>query len=398
MESTRLHTLAQEFLDGKLDAAGQQEFYAMLADPGQREALAEKFMELTGAPDMDLEFDPALGPVLEEIKAIDVPEATPVLEEVKRIDLPSQAPVRRMRFLPWAAAIGLLLLAGGIYRLTQHRTHTAPVAAVAQNKVIGPGKQGALLTLADGSTVELDSMGQGVVASQAGTNIVLSNGQVVYDPEETATAEVAYNTISTPRGRQFRIVLPDGTKVWLNAASSLRYPVAFTGDTREVQIVGEAYFEVTADAQKPFSVHFNEHGVVEVLGTAFNINAYADEPQVKATLLSGSIRVNRQRVLQPGEQANIDDNDGMTVETSADAEDAIAWKNGLFIMRSTELPALLRQVSRWYDVEVDMKGELPKRSFGGTIGRNVSLADVIEALNIYGVNCRLENGKLIVRP
>lgn len=381
MENTRLHTLAQDFLDNKLDAAGQEEFYAILADPGRREVLAEKFMEITGAPDMELEFDPALGPVLEKVKAI---------------DMPRQAPVRRMRYLAWAAAIGLLLLAGGIYRLTEQRVDTAPV--VAQEKAIGPGKQGAVLTLADGSTVQLDSMGHGVVASQAGTNVVLSNGQVVYDPEETAGGEVAYNTIATPRGRQFRIVLPDGTKVWLNAASSLRYPVAFTGSTREVKISGEAYFEVTADAEKPFSVHFSEHGVVEVLGTAFNINAYADEPRVKATLLSGSIRVNRQRVLQPGEQANIDSNDHMTVENSADAEDAIAWKNGLFIMRSTELPALLRQVSRWYDVEVDMKGELPDYSFGGTIGRNVSLADVIEALNIYGVNCRLEKGKLIVRP
>jgi ferric-dicitrate binding protein FerR (iron transport regulator) len=381
MENTRLYTLAQDFLDDKLDAAGQQEFFAILADPVQREALADKFMEITGAPDMDQAFDPALAPLLEQVTAV---------------DLPRPAPVRRMRYLAWAAAIGLLVLAGGIYRLTEHRAGTAPV--VAQEKVIGPGKQGALLTLADGSTVQLDSMGHGVVASQAGTDVVLSNGQVVYDPEETGSAEMTYNTISTPRGRQFRIVLPDGTKVWLNAASSLRYPVAFTGNTREVQIVGEAYFEVTTDAHKPFSVHFSEHGVVEVLGTAFNINAYTDEPRVKATLLRGSIRVNRQRVLRPGEQANIGGDDHMTVESSADAEDAIAWKNGLFIMRSTELPALLRQVSRWYDVEVDMKGELPDHSFGGTIGRNVSLTDVIEALNIYGVNCRLEKGKLIVRP
>jgi ferric-dicitrate binding protein FerR (iron transport regulator) len=382
MENTRLHHLAQDFLDNKLDAAGQQEFYALLGDTRQREALAEIFMELTGQPDMDLAFDPSLRPLLDKAAAVDRPRT---------------APVRRMRYWGWAAAIGLLVLAGSVYRLTEQRGSTAPAAHTKAGNV-PPGKQGAVLTLADGSTVLLDSMNNGLVASQSGTNVVLDNGQVVYDPEETAAAAAAYNTISTPRGRQFRVVLPDGTKVWLNAASSLRYPVAFTGNTREVRITGEAYFEVAADATKPFSVHFSEKGVVEVLGTAFNINAYADEPLVTTTLLRGSIRVNKQQVLQPGEQASINGNDGLTVESSEDAEDAIAWKNGLFIMRGTDLPALFRQISRWYDIEVDMRGALPDRTFGGTIGRNVSLTDIIEALNIYGVNCRLENGKLIVQP
>ncbi len=382
MENTRLHHLAQDFLDNKLDEAGQQEFYALLGEPGQREALAEIFMELTGQPDMDLAFDASLRPLLDEATAIDRPRT---------------APLRRMHYWGWAAAIGLLVLAGSIYRLTEQRGNASP-AVRTQAKNVTPGKQGAVLTLADGSTVLLDSMNNGVVASQSGTNVVLDNGQVVYDPEETAAAGAAYNTISTPRGRQFRIVLPDGTKVWLNAASSLRYPVAVTGNTREVRITGEAYFEVAADATKPFSVHFAEKGVVEVLGTAFNINAYEDEPLAKTTLLRGSIRVNRQRVLQPGEEASVSDGNGLTVENSPGAEDAVAWKNGLFIMRGTDLPALFRQISRWYDIEVDMRGTLPDRTFGGTIGRNVSLTDIIEALNIYGVNCRLENGKLIVQP
>jgi transmembrane sensor len=381
MENTRLHNLTQDFLDNKLDAAGQQEFYALLGDADQREALTEKFMELTGLPDMDLEFDPSL---------------QPLLDKVKSVDLPHKAPVKRMHYWSWAAAIGLLVLAGSIYRLTEQ--HGSMLPAVTQKKAVAPGKHGAVLTLADGSAVLLDSMKNGVVANQAGTNVILNNGQIVYNSKETRATGTAYNTISTPRGRQFSVVLPDGTKVWLNAASSLRYPVAFSGNTREVRITGEAYFEVAADATRPFSVRFNEKGVVEVLGTAFNINAYTDEPLVKTTLLSGSIRVNKQQVLQPGEQANIDKNDGITVESSAETENAIAWKNGLFIMSSTDLPALFRQISRWYDIEVNIKGELPKRSFGGTIDREVSLTDIIEALNIYGVNCRLENNKLIVQP
>jgi ferric-dicitrate binding protein FerR (iron transport regulator) len=381
MENSRLHNLTQDFLDNKLDAAGQQEFYALLGDAGQREALTEKFMELTGLPDMDLEFDPSL---------------QPLLDKVKSVDLPHKTPVKRMRYWSWAAAIGLLVLAGSIYQLTEQRSSTLP--AVTQKKIIAPGKQGAVLTLADGSAVLLDSMKNGVVANQAGTNVVLNNGQIVYNAEETRTTGTAYNTISTPRGRQFSVVLPDGTKVWLNAASSLRYPVAFSSNMREVRITGEVYFEVAADATRPFSVHFHEKGVVEVLGTAFNINAYTDEPLIKTTLLSGSIRVNKQRVLQPGEQANIDGNDGITVESSAETENAIAWKKGLFIMSSTDLPALFRQISRWYDIEVNIKGELPKRSFGGTIDKDVNLTDIIEALNTYGVNCRLENNKLIVQP
>lgn len=385
MENTRLHTLTQDFLDNKLDAAGQQEFYALLRDPGQREALTEKFMELTGLPDMDLEFDPAL---------------LPLLDKVKSIDLPRPAPVRRMRYWRWAAAIGLLALAGGVYQLTEQQQSTPPAITQGEHRedkeAVAPGKQGAVLVLADGSTVLLDSMKNGVVANQAGASVVLNNGQVVYDAKAVNTA-VAYNMISTPRGRQFSVILPDGTKVWLNAASSLRYPVAFS-DTREVQITGEVYFEVAADAARPFSVHFHEKGVVEVLGTAFNINAYTDEPIIKTTLLQGSIRVNKQQVLQPGEQANINNNGDITVESNKETENAIAWKKGLFMMSSTDLPALFRQLSRWYDIEVDMKGELPKRSFGGTISREVNLSDIIEALNIYGVNCKLENGKLIVRP
>jgi len=381
MENTRLHTLTQDFLDNKLDAAGLQEFYALLGDPRQREALTEKFMELTGSPDMHLEFDPSL---------------LPLLDNVKSVDLPRETPVKRMHYWRWAAAIGLLLLAGSIYRLTEQQKRT-PVAAKHTEKVT-PGKQGAVLMLADGSTVLLDSMKNGVVASQAGTDVVLNNGQVVYETKATSATATAYNTISTPRGRQFNVVLPDGTKVWLNAASSLRYPVAFSGNTREVRITGEAYFEVATDAAKPFSVRFNEKGVVEVLGTAFNINAYTDEPLVKTTLLHGSIRVNKQQVLQPGEQANIDNNGSITINDNAETENTIAWKKGLFVMSSTDLPALFRQISRWYDIEVNMKGELPKRSFGGTIDRDVNLSDMIEALNIYGVHCKLENGKLIVQP
>ncbi|WP_164714266.1 FecR family protein [Chitinophaga rhizosphaerae] len=383
MKNTRLHNLVQDFLDNKLDAAGQREFYTLLGDAGQREALAEVFLERMGPVEAGTETDPALQGILGSVLAADSPMKTPV---------------RRMRYLGWAAAIGLLVLAGSVYRLTeQHRNVSVPVAQ-APAKVHPPGRQGAVLTLADGSTILLDSLQNGIVASQSGAEVVLDNGQLTYDADETNAASPAFNTIATPKGRQFRVVLPDGTKVWLNAASSLQYPVVFTENAREVKITGEAYFEVTADPLKPFSVRFGEKGLVEVLGTEFNINTYTDEPAVKASLLRGSIRVNKQQVLRPGEQAIIDADGGMTVTSGSETANAIDWKNGLFTMSSTELPALFRQISRWYDIEVEIHGELPRRSFGGTLDRSVNLTDLIEALNIYGVNCSLEKNKLIVRP
>lgn len=380
MENARLYTLVQEFLDDKLDAADQVTFYSLLQDPAQREALTTIFMELTGQPEMDLAPDPSLQPILHKVQAVDLPTATPV---------------RRIRYRSWAAAILLLLSAGGMYCLFKPSSRVT-TTAMAQLTPPSQGQQGAVLTLADGSTVMLDSVKDGVVAAQAGANIVLRKGQVMYDPGKGGAADIAYNTISTPGGRQFQLTLPDGTKVWLNASSSLRYPVSFSGNAREVWLTGEVYFEVTKDEHKPFSVHFNKSCLIEVLGTAFNINAYADEPIMKTTLLQGSIRVNKQQLLQPGEQAKIDYQGAITVTNQISPEDVIAWKNGQFVMNSTDLPALFRQISRWYNIEVVTSGTLPQRTFGGSIATNVSLTDLVEALNMYGIKCKIEQRRLIV--
>ncbi|MCK7553694.1 FecR domain-containing protein [Chitinophaga sedimenti] len=357
----------------------QQEFYDLLKDPAQRDLLTATFLELTGDADLSLPMNPALLPILDNVMKTDKPQ--PVLR------------VRRLYQWGWAAAAVLLLAAGGTYwMLAPHNNHPQ-TAAYKSLKEVKPGGDGAILTLANGQKVVLDSTADGVIAEQHGAEVVLKDNEVSY----AGTAqETSINTISTPKGKQFRVQLPDGSKVWLNAASSIVYPTAFTGSHREVEITGEVYFEIAQNAQQPFRVKFGKRSI-DVLGTAFNINAYADEPVAKATLLSGSIRINQEKIMTPGQQAVIDNsNDQLTVTNDLDTNDEIAWKNGLFVMRSTDLPALLRQLSRWYDIDIRVQGQLPKREFGGKLTKDMDLAAIMEVLSAYGIHSRLERGTLII--
>lgn len=278
-----------------------------------------------------------------------------------------------------------------------------------------PGKGGAILTLADGRTVVIDSLGNGIVATQGGAQVLLKNGQLTYtnaasSADVKANSTILYNTLQTPMARQAQFILPDGTKVWLNAASSIKYPVRFDGKTREVEVKGEVYFEVAHNAQKPFRVHFgkvdnnsnpDKEGVIEVLGTHFNINAYSDEPLIKTSLLEGSVRVIRNGItgiLKPGEQAQIDEENRLKVVRDIDLNEEVAWKNGLFVVRGSDLKTLMRQLARWYDIEVVQEGVFPAKRYGALINRDVNLSDVIKSLEVYGINSTLENGKLILRP
>ncbi|MDF2188202.1 FecR family protein [Paraflavitalea sp. CAU 1676] len=343
-----------------------------------------------------------------------------ILQQLRqRISQPQQRVVRLnwLRRNRWAAAAVFLLLTGAItwFSLQQHNNAITvkgrpsfPVYDAA------PGKSGAILTLADGSQLVLDSAGQGTVATQGNTQVLLHDGQLNYQQASKETPSLtATNTISTPRGRQFQVVLPDGTRVWLNAGSSLTYPVAFTGNERKVTMKGEAYFEVatllTATHKMPFIVETGSMAV-EVLGTHFNINAYADEPSIKTTLLEGKVRVRAQatagktlaqeKILQPGEQAMIasagQQASGAIRIQQVDVDQVVAWKNGLFNFQKADLPTVMRQLARWYDVEVQYRGPVPDRLFGGEIERNLQLSQVIKILKRMGIECSIEDKKLIV--
>lgn len=315
-----------------------------------------------------------------------------LLESIRQPDIKTKEVPFRRPLRAWVAAAAVILLLGssGMYWWLQRATRVGSPALAAKD--IAPGNNGAVLHLSDGSSVVLDSAGNGTVAIQGQVKVVKENGMIKY---QGGTKEVLYNEITTDKGKQWRMVLPDGSGVWLNAASSIRYPLTFNGKERIVDITGEVYFEVVHNEAQPFKVRVGKH-VIEDIGTAFNVNAYADEPVMKTTLIEGLIRVNG-TLMKPGEQAQASaGEESVTVSKIENAADAMAWVNGQLSLESNNLQALLRKIARWYNVEIKVEGTLPETGFIGTIDRNVYLSDVLKALTVYGVNARLEGRTLIV--
>jgi len=298
-----------------------------------------------------------------------------------------------------AAAVVLLVLAG-VYLLRPRQQPTiAQINKVYKNDV-APGKDGAVLRLADGSQIVLDSAGNGEISRQGGTKVIKEgNGQLVYEAA-SGGQEVLYNTLTTAKGKQFRMTLPDGTLVWLNSFSSLHYPTRFTGATRPVEVTGEAYFEVAADAARPFIVQTGRQEIT-VLGTHFNVNSYEDEPATRTTLLEGAVRVGNaagQVSLRPGQQASVGQHDKKISVAEVNAEEAVAWKNGYFHFDNADIQTVMRQLARWYDVEVKYDGVTPTAGgdFKGDIGRELTLAQVLKVLEQTRVHFRIEEDRRIV--
>lgn len=316
-------------------------------------------------------------------------------ERVRQKIAGKEIPVRRLRFWWAAAAVALMLLGGGWFWKQQMAVHHEKGVQLAD---ITPGTQGAILTLGDGSTVVLDSLHNGEIANQQGVKAVLLNGKLLYEKSgsEPATT-VVYNLMTTPRGRQFHLVLPDGSQVWLNAQSSIRYPTAFTGKERRVDISGEVYFEVRKDEQKPFFVNVPGRAEIAVLGTDFNIKAYTEDPYLNTTLVNGAVKVGtgiKSTVLKPGYTAAIGQGDIKVI--SADIEQVLAWKNGAFYFDGATLQEVMRELSRWYDIEVVYEPGLPEARFGGKISRDVNLAGLLRGLQATGVHYRIEQGRKLV--
>ena len=331
----------------------------------------------------------------------------------------------RLQWWLAAAAVLILLIGGGVF-LAVRKERAVPLVKSRQFKNdVAPGTYGAVLQLADGSKITLDSIGNGMVTRQGNTQVMkqagggvayltsgsngltpASNGLVQGNnnpPSGSNSPEVFYNTLSTGKGKQFQVTLPDGTKAWLNSSSSLSYPTSFNGaKQRLVEMTGEAYFEVAPNASKPFVVRTDKEDVT-VLGTHFNINSYEDEPALKTSLLEGSVSVSNSsgkvRIL-PGQQAAVLRNKAGKDRISvgeANVEDAIAWKNGVFNFDNADIRTVMRQLARWYDVEVTYSGPIPAwQDFKGEIGRNLSLAQVLKVLEQARVHFRIEEDKRIV--
>ena len=305
-----------------------------------------------------------------------------------------QIPMYRRTWFRYAAAI--FILAGiGFYYWTRDRSAGQELAEEKPKqeiREIPPGKNGAMLTLADGTSILLDTVQNGIVALQGGSKARLVNGQLFYEGQ---SSEMLYNTMSTPYGRQFSVTLPDGSMVWLNAASSLTYPIAFTGRERRVSVRGEAYFEVAKNATMPFIVKVDDRAAIEVLGTRFNVNAYENEKSLNTTLLEGSVKVN-DMLLRPGEQARVTDK--VELVGNVNTEKVIAWKNGYFNFEGSDLEEMMRQLERWYNVSVKYENGIPDIKLEGEMSKDIPLAKLLEVLNKMPVEFTIQdNNVLLVR-
>jgi len=306
---------------------------------------------------------------------------------------------RKIFIYNWQVAASLIIILGISAWFYYHKgKDVVPQVTVAQSD-IAPGKNGAVLTLSDGRRISLDSSGNTSIAVQEGTQVINKNGALQYlDGKQANEKSVAYNTLFTPEGRQYKLILPDGSQAWLNAKSSCRYPVAFTGNSRTVEITGEVYFEVMHNAACPFVVKAGKTEVC-VLGTHFNVNAYSDEEDVCTTLLQGAVKVTEGKAikyLKPGQQSVIDPVSGNIQVVEADTEAAVAWKNGFFQFEGSGLAAMLRQLSRWYGIEVRYEGAVPNMRFGGKLKRSLPLSGVLKLLKEGGIRYTLQNRLLTI--
>lgn len=307
-------------------------------------------------------------------------------------------------WIKWAAAAAIVIAIAGVgYQYLQQTNDTKNAIAKTDNPYpydIPPGKKNATLTLSDGTRINLDSTANGRLAKEGATSITKQNDQLSYDYAGGLT-NVQFNNIATARGNQYMVVLPDGTKVWLNASSSITFPTAFTENERRVKISGEAYFEVAKKANMPFIVSFSGDGEIEVLGTHFNVNTYNDDAVLRTTLLEGSVRISKNKatgILKPGQQAQLKDNASMKI-TEADTDEVMAWKNGFFSFKDATTQAIMLQLSRWYDIDINFEGPTGKQLFTGEIDRSLSLISVLKILEKTKVHFRLEqNRKLVILP
>ena len=361
----------------------------------------------------DHQSDPLLLTALEEA-GFEAPEILVLAEEQERIyqniitspafnpQAPSGSMFSWKLFSKLSAAAAIIACIGTAWYFykTSEKEHK-PLQQIAVNEKIDMGSNTAVLTLADGSKVVLDKNGKGLIARQGNSSINQDLGMLKYEASQTgATARPLLNTINIPKASAYQLILSDGTKVWLNASSSLTYPIAFTGKTREVSVVGEAYFEVAHNAAKPFIVK-SALAAITVLGTHFNVKAYPAEKMI-TTLLSGSVKVARGQqavTIRPDQEASIAQSDGRISIAQTDSEDAIAWKSGYFLFRNENIKDVMRTISHWYNIDVEYQGDMTGKTFGGTIARLEDIDGLLRGIELTGaIHFKKEGRRVIVMP
>jgi transmembrane sensor len=387
-----------------LDSAEQEELAVLLAEGGYDEIFADAINDSLTLEDGDTIDKEAAQQRIAAILALD--KGT--------LDAhPKRKFVIGIRAGLWAryAAAALIVAGMSVWYLYYYNRQDKTGIAVEQEIAaafpdVRPGGDKAVLTLDDGSTVLLDSTGIGLLSQQGQSNVIkIKGGELAYQAvgqgnSTPGPGKVYYNTITVPRGGQFKVVLPDGSSVWLNAFSSLRFPTTFVGPSREVFVTGEAYFEIAADAARPFFARV-EGLSVEVLGTSFDINAYKDEKVVKATLLKGKVRVSASGavvVMTPGQQAEVAAEVPLKLIDKANTDQVVAWKNKEFYLDNTDIATLMRQIGRWYAIEVAFEGATPAGHITGKVPMNTELPKMLRLLKASGVHFRIEEKKIVVFP
>jgi transmembrane sensor len=309
-------------------------------------------------------------------------------------------PVHRIHFMRrwwWAAASVIIMLSAGVYLWITNAKDAAthpPVVYAPANEVM-PAMGNVVLKLADGQQIYLDSM-QGSIVKEGALTVDNENGSLAYIG---AAGKLEYHTLITPGGRQYKLQLPDGTNVWLNAASSITYPISFTGPERKVTVSGEVYFEVAKDKSKPFLVAANDM-LITVTGTHFNVKTYINEPYFATTVLEGGVKVSRNTrtvTLSPNEQSLSDTTGSISINRKVNVNEIMSWRNGLFHFESADLPTILRELARWYDLEVTYEGVISKESFFVIVNRNRSLSAVLKALQTQDVEFIVNGRTLTVK-
>lgn len=393
MALSRLEYLFRKHQHKACNAREEKELMDLLAKDEYAEAVRGLIDTMISTTDKEAQMDDVVaGKMLQQILSHDV----------------TLAPVKHLKnsFQFWlrVAAVIILILGGAtmFWMLNKKVPAEKPVAVQeVQPPQIVPGGNRAVLTTSDGSTIVLDSLQNGTFVQSGTFKITKQDGKLVYNvsPGVAGDTQVVYNTLSTPRGGQYQVVLADGSKVWLNAASSLHFPSSFKERERIVSLTGEAYFEVAKNTGKPFKVNVGKM-TVRVLGTHFNIHAYEDEGVIRTSLLEGSVQVTRGTgagILKKGQQAVItDENDRVNI-SKANLEEVMAWKNGLFQFDGANIKSIMLNIGRWYNVDIRFAGKPAERRFEGKIRRDAQLAEVLRILELSDVKFSVEGKTITVQ-
>jgi hypothetical protein len=400
MNNERLRSLLEQYFSDAISDTDREELLSYLnSNPGEVfSAVDEEMLNLESAPEFD---NTRAQKVLADIKA------DSRFKDGAIVPLPVAGKNNIVKlYAGWMkiAAAVLIFVSVGFYFV--HRQKMGAVKNEVANTTarIVPGSNKAILTLATGKSIVLDSAANGALANLGKSQVnKVGDGKLVYDVLPNATHAgvnaVLYNTLTIPPGGQYQVVLPDGTQVWLNSSSSLSYPTEFAGNSRTVKLTGEAYFEVAKNKDKPFYVEMN-NVQVKVLGTHFNISAYADDNDLTTTLLEGSVQISKNgslALLKPGQQAVIGSNANAITVSKAHINEAMAWKNGYFMFNDDNIVDIMKKVSRWYDADIEYQGNFSSQRFGGTFTRSKSITDLLKNLEqISNVHFKITGRRITV--